>query len=498
MKIFKYIILGLTTTSLLSSCELNLYPPNAIETSQSFQSVNDAKNWSTRALVGIKSRVYGVYTFATDIQGDQLNAAADYGNTYGALQRWGDAFVSDNYEIRDVWRGYYNGILNSNTAIEGFKTINPKDDKEAKSLKEYTGIVHLARAYYYFKLNEVFAKAYNPNTANTDLSVPLVLVPDLNDKPARNTVQEVFNQILADLEIAKTNLVDVPGKANSSVFTIDVVTALEAKVKFAKQDWAGAKAAAESLITGGKYPLYNTAADVKAMWHNDKGGEVIFAPFASINELPSNVNDIYIGWDQGNKRYRPLYLPSKWVVDAFASNDFRKDAYFLNVETIYQNGKYYSGVLVNKYPGNPALRAETAATNYAQSQKLFRIAEMYLIAAESAFKSSPSNANSALTHLNTLRIARGLSALSGVSGNVLFEEIKAERFRELAFEGFRLNDLKRWNEPMVRKEPQDILMLQDGPDFVTKNVPANDNKFVWGIPSNDIIANPNLIQNSGW
>lgn len=494
MKLTKYLALGFIATSLFSSCDLDLYPSNVIETSQSFLSVSDAKNWTSRIHADLRSRSYGHYIMSTDVQADQLNATADYGNNYGDVHRWTN-LISSNYQVIDQWSGYYSALNNVNLAIEGFQGITPKNDAETKSLKEYTGAAHLARAYYYYQLNVRFGKAYNPTTAATDLSVPLVLKPDLNGLPARNTIKQVYDQILADLAIAKTNLAEKVGVANSSELNLDVALALEARTKLAMQDWAGAKAAAETLINGGKYKLYTTAEGVKSMWHDDKGNEVIFAPFVSLSELP-NTNTIYIGLNAGTKKYVPFFLPSQWVVDAYSTSDFRKAAYFLETDKIFQGGKDYVGTIVNKYPGNPALRNAGAATNYAHSPKIFRIAEMYLIASEASYRAN--NAPAALTHLNTLRTSRGLTSLSGLTGEPLFTEIKAERFRELAFEGFRLDDLKRWNEPVIRKSPQNVLMLQVGPEFTTLNIPANNDKITWGIPERDVIANPNIVQNPGW
>jgi hypothetical protein len=104
----------------------------------------------------------------------------------------------------------------------------------------------------------------------------------------------------------------------------------------------------------------------------------------------------------------------------------------------------------------------------------------------------------ALTALNTLRVARGLSALTGVSGATLTTEIRNERTRELAFEGFRLFDLKRWGLGFNRGTPQTLGAINVGSNYNTINIAANDPQFVWGIPTYDININANLVQNPGW
>ncbi len=490
MKKIKYIAAACMLSFAISSCEMERFPSNVIESSQSFQSVSDAKKWDNMFYTQMRNTASGIYTFTTDVQADQLNASKDYGNRNGGPHRWD--FLADDYSIRDVWQGYFSALNNINTAIEGFKTIEPKNDAEAAQLDQYVGDAHFARAYYFLNLVLHWSKAYDPATASSDLGIPLVLTPELNGMPDRASVQETYDQILSDLSIAKSKLAQLPGNAGASRFNADVVKAFEARVKLYMGNMEEAKAAAESLINGGNYPLYTTQEDLQKMWVNDADQEVIFAPFVTIStELPP-LNVIYIGYNSGEKNYRPDFLPSQWVIDMYSENDFRKSVYFKEVP-LYLQGTDYTGIIVNKYPGNPALYSGDVS-NYANSQKIFRIAEMYLIAAEASFNTDEVSARK---WLNELRIARGLNAVSS-SGSALLQDIKDERFRELAFEGYRLDDLKRWREGFTRRDPQDPKFVQNGENFDAKTVEANDPKFVWGIPSNDVTVNPNIVQNPGW
>jgi hypothetical protein len=179
--------------------------------------------------------------------------------------------------------------------------------------------------------------------------------------------------------------------------------------------------------------------------------------------------------------------------------DIRKSVYFEQKTTYFQGVDVPNIWLVNKYQGNPTLFT-AATTNYQHAPKIFRIAEMYLIAAEAAAKQGGANEVAALTHLNTLRVARGLTAIVGITGTSLMNEIKNERFRELAFEGFRLWDLKRWNEGFTRRAPQNTNILQTGASFISLSIAANDPKFTWAIPVRDITTNPSLEgqQNPGY
>ena len=491
LKIMSLAVVILTT---VSSCDLNKYPFDSIEQSQAFQTVKDATTFDNGLYNLFRGRQYGIFMFSTDVQADLLNATLDYGNRNGSPHRW-TSFLADDYTIRDTWSYYYSALTNVNNFLGNVDKIVPGPKEDATLLPKYKGEAYLMRAYYYHQLVLRFAKAYDPATAASDLGVPLVLTFDITLLPKRNTVAEVYTQILADITQAKTLLAAVPGAQSSIKLTKDCVTALEARVALSMQNWTLAATDANALITSGTYPLVTTAATLKAMWVNDVSTEVIFQPFAATTELP-NTNSIYLGYNPANTYYTPDFIPEQWVIDMYDNADLRK-AVYLEKKTVYIQGAPYQNVYcVNKYPGNPALFTG-ATTNYAQKPKVFRVAEMYLISAEASAQTAAGEA-AALATLNKLRGARGIPDLSGLSGTTLMNAIKDERGRELFCEGFRLDDLKRWKLGFSRKQAQNTNIINTGADFNLKTVLATDPKFVWGIPANDISTNPNLVQNTGW
>ncbi|NVK53294.1 MAG: RagB/SusD family nutrient uptake outer membrane protein [Flavobacteriaceae bacterium] len=479
---------------LVVSCDkLERFPTNQIERSQSFETLADAKSWNNGMYARLRGNLYGSRMFTLDIQADQLNATLTYGNRNGSPHRWTE-FLANTGILQTVWLGYYRGIADVNVAINGFKNIKPSDASETAELSRYEGEAHFVRALYYHNLVVRYGKMYNPSSAATDLGVPIYLDFDVTVFGERKSVKAVYDQVLSDISVAKSKLASVAGTAGATRLSIDAVKALEARVKFYMQDWKGAKTIADELIGSGKYPLIKTAAGLKAMWHTDSHQEVITAlKVSNPNELP-NVNIIYLGFISATKNFAPDFLPSQWVVDKYDANDFRKNVYF-EQKVVEQNAVTYPGVwAVNKYPGNPALYSGN--TNYAHSPILFRIAEMYLISAESALNIPGADA---LTPLNALRTARNLTALAGITGPVLTDAVRDERFRELAFEGFRLDDLRRWNLGFTRRLPQNTTLINTGSDFDAMVRTASDPKFTWGIPTLEITANPNIgQQNAGW
>src|SRR5690606_24652828 len=86
--IFKILMVGGVSLLAMTSCEkkLDLYPYDSIELSQSFKTIQDARAWNNSIFQHLRGRVYGLYMYSQDVQGDQLNATLDYGNRNGNPQ----------------------------------------------------------------------------------------------------------------------------------------------------------------------------------------------------------------------------------------------------------------------------------------------------------------------------------------------------------------------------------------------------------------------------
>ena len=102
-----------------------------------------------------------------------------------------------------------------------------------------------------------------------------------------------------------------------------------------------------------------------------------------------------------------------------------------------------------------------------------RIAEVYLIRAESAFRTGKTDI--ALADVNKIRVRAGLDALT----NVTIDDILLERRLELAYEGLRVHDIKRLKG-------------------TTGTFAWNDTKLVYPIPQREMDTNKSLVQNDGY
>lgn len=475
----------------VSSCDVERFPYDQIEQREAFRTMSDANNISGGLYMQFRNRVYGQFMFITDVQSDLFNASLDYGNVFGFPHTW-EGFLASDYSLEDIWQGYYSAMVNINNLIENIERIETSTDEEKAIIQKYLGEAHLMRAFYYHQLVIRWGRPYDAATASTDLGVPLVLNYDPAGKPARATVQKVYDQILADIEEALLRL--EPGQPNATRITRDAALALKARVHLHMENWTASEAAALELIQSQRYPLISNPQDLMTMWYHDSGSEIIFhLDAAQPTELPASRNQIYLMESPSTGKFTPYYIPQQWVVDLFADEDIRKNVYIESKELRIQGGDYEGIYLINKYPGNPALYSGN--TNYQHKPIVFRIAETWLNLIEARYHIDQ---GSALESLNTLRQARGLELLAGLSGEELMNAIREERTRELLAEGFRLNDLMRWNKGFQRSAPQNENIIVKGPGFDQLSVNPDNPRFVWGIPSNDITTNENMVQNPGW
>ena len=126
-----------------------------------------------------------------------------------------------------------------------------------------------------------------------------------------------------------------------------------------------------------------------------------------------------------------------------------------------------TGYLVRKHT-NPARNLSNNAGNVVRPAMYIRLAELYLNYAEALNEADPGNAD-ILVYLNAIRTRGGIPALSGsISQAEMRKQIQMERCIEMAYEGCRFFDLRRWKIANTAEGRQ-------GGDFFGMNVFAGDN-----------------------
>ena len=165
-----------------------------------------------------------------------------------------------------LWASAYNAILGCNkvlTAInEGNFNRDGVTDEQINNIKAENLFL---RALAYFDLVRVYAQPYGyikekGITGTEALGVPIVLEDDLSARPVRNTVAEVYeNLIIPDLQEAErlmsTSYVRAGVKDMVATVTTPVIQALMARVYLTHEDWQLAADYANKVIRNGRFRL---------------------------------------------------------------------------------------------------------------------------------------------------------------------------------------------------------------------------------------------------
>jgi hypothetical protein len=179
---------------------------------------------------------------------------------------------------------------------------------------------------------------------------------------------------------------------------------------------------------------------------------------------------------------------------------------------LYSITGYYTKKIVNWN----LVFTTTTTTVESYPWPVMRLADLYLLYAEALNESG--NSAAALPYLNQIRARAGLQSVESSWGTFsnkptkyttvegLRDIIRQERGIEMAFEGSRFWDVRRWKTaPQILSAPVygwDI--LQSTYEDYNRRVLLYSPRFVaprdyfWPVKEYNIQINPNLVQNSGW
>ena len=246
MKNLKYLILTISSFLLFTSCdrELDIDSEQGISTETAISTPE-----------GIQQILIGAYknTGDGDLFGGDVQIYGDLLADDGYLYWWGTyaelghiyekSIISDNVYVRDTWARAYKVINATNVVLENLSVVKDEDDK-----KRIEGEAKFLRALNYFELVRFFGKQYEAGKNNTQLGVPIVLktTTDFNGdlSVARNSVEEVYTQVVKDLKEAITNL---PSE-NSYYADTYSAQALLSRVYLQKGDYTNARDLANDVI----------------------------------------------------------------------------------------------------------------------------------------------------------------------------------------------------------------------------------------------------------
>lgn len=389
------------------------------------------------------------------------------------------------------WRGSYQLIIGINIALEGieafkkdqFASLSPGDKNK---LLHAEGENYFLRALAYFNLVRVYGMPYYQN-AQTNLGVMLKTTGDPKDIPGRSTVKQTYDLIVQDLQQAAL-LMNGTGNLPNTFANVGAAWALLSRAylymggTFTSPDNTYNKLCisyADSAINSGLYQLLQGqdyinlfAPDLNGTIRKNINGnsEVIFA-YDHSNRIGYADWFYHYDGDYFGTIFTGGFYPSKSFLDLIAPGDLRNNFLLKNATTGQIEATKYL-VLPNAWQCN-------APYIY------LRLAEVYLNRAEAEVKAGDNTA--ALNDLNVIHTRAGLTPLTGLTGQGLFNAILMERRMELAFEGHNSFDDFRNGLPMVRPSED-----TGGQPFI---IQPTDPKVVMRIPQDDINTNPKLKQN---
>lgn len=362
-----------------------------------------------------------------------------------------DVFVYNDQNPSDGTREYgyadlYKVIFYTNQTInDGTGTMQAGDVKE-----QLLGEAHALRALAYFDLVNFFAKPYDPATAATEPGIVIQNELDLENKRPKSTIAQVYAQIHADIDAAKSKLKVTTYDAGMNYrFSQLAIYALEARVNLYQKEYQAALESAEQALKI-KNTLQNLNENTDLAVTNFKSSESIM-----------NLEDVF------KSGYLSFIFASEELKANFdKENDLRYNASFDEVG---------GNTIVTKV-GNGDTKIS------------FRTAELYFIKAEAhLFLNQLEQATATLQPVIENRYkAEAATAvieqLKSLDATAYKTYLVEERFREFAFEGQRWFDLRRLNQKkIIHKLGNEEFTLQQ-----------NDPRYTLPFPRKARENNPNL------
>ncbi|MDX1938996.1 MAG: RagB/SusD family nutrient uptake outer membrane protein [Saprospiraceae bacterium] len=360
----------------------------------------------------------------------------------------------DNNENRDLFTAIYQVVNQANNIIAAAPGVaDATDAVKNQSLGEAyfaRGISFFDAAMYWGGIPGVYG--------TLGISLPLEPSREAVTLP-RASIQETWDQIEADLQQAVSLLPETGAPAR---ITKAAARGMLARMYLYLKEYGQASDFATQVINDTKFKLPD---DYTTVFTGKLSSESIFE-MQFDNADQSAIRTWYIPTSAGG---RGDLAAHDEFYNAIPAEDERKKLYAYDA-----NAKFY-------YP-----------TKYSKAGNIdnihvLRLAEMYLIRAEADFLAGKGNP---LADVNTIRVRANLAPLVAINS---VDDILNERKVEFAFEGQRWYDLVRTGKALT--------VLASVPRNNSPGAPAtltDAKRQVFPIPSVELNANPNSVQNDAY
>ena len=481
---------------LLCGCDfLNRSPYDSVDTSQGFQTMEDAEAAVNAAYQPLQwAKLYNMRIWTLDIIAGNSEVGAG-GGTDGEETVDLANFIADadNFAALDLWRGPSPGILRCNFVLQKV----PAMDIDEAVKNRILGEAYFLRAHYYFILVRLFGGVplqTEPADSDSDLLLP------------RASADDIYELIMDDLDQAIRLL---PKRSEYTQANMGRATKEAAMAELARvyltyyQDYEHYQLVVD-LCEEIRKMGYQLEADYADLWNPAKqnGVESIFEVqyYGKTNyDFWSNENQSSwlstftgprnsgmaagcYGWNQ----------PTAEFVSQYEVGDLRKE------KTVFYTGcptfdgmTYSSAYSTTGYNVRKFLLTKTQSPDYNTSNQnwvVTRYADVLLMKAEALNEMGQTTLAEA--PLYEVRCRAGLtkrSDIEGLSQMQMREKIIHERRMELAFEGHRWFDMIRYKDNYALNFLHSI-----------GKTAASSKHLLLPIPTQEREANPKLTQNPGW
>lgn len=437
--------------AMLSACEdfLDRQPLGQLSSANFWNNDKDVQAALTATYTQYRSNIAGSVpgsngvSFAIEALSDNAISSSGFFNIQGIMH--GGINPQTGGAVQDFWRICYEGIATCNYFLYNLESAQTFLTEE--NYNKYKGEALFNRCYFYNELIQLYG------------DVPLILEPQSLDSDFKSTPRtpkaDVVIQLLNDLETAIAGLPNIGYKDGHAVRGSAVL--LKVRILMNNLQFQQAADAAWSMISDPENPFQLHPNYAGIFFGEQKGNKEIM--FSVQYQAPSDAHqlDQYVG-------SRMSFFPTTQLRDAYEVKDAvtgEKDPRLKM--TIFQVGdpwiNHTSGIFTSTSSGrlsegavpftklafkkwiNPSLIQARGNISDQHIVKM-RYAELLLSYAEAMFESGQGSDPRALDALNAVRARPGVE-MPPVS--VLTQDnIRNERRVELAFEGLRFNDLKRW------------------------------------------------------
>jgi hypothetical protein len=503
---------------------------------QSEDKVNSVLNMAYRQMYSSD------YIFGNEILSD--NVYNGYGTTNEKVISNGLADAS-NARFESEWGNAYGGIKTCHTFLANVERVTAMD---AGLREKRKAEIRFIRASLYLELTTWYG-----DIPHFTQDISLEESKTLTRKPQAEVMAWIHQELDAVAAILPSKE-QYPAADNGRI-TSGAAVALNARAYLYENNWAKVAEQCEKLINGSSFGAYSLFANYEQLfWAANEYNPEIILSLQYVPDLRTWGNLVDYAPLSANSRLC-LAGPTQGLVDSYLMRNGRRwtsaDPDYANRDprmgaTIFYDGSRYTDRSGNAYtivihpdgtppagkPSDKYTGAGTAQTptgyyyrKYCDPSPgtytggswdsnlnlpLIRFADVLLMYAEAKNELNQMNSTVWDQTIRKLRERAGFDNTAEAVGFpaadqvALREIIRNERRVELALEGLRIFDIRRWRtaETVLTQAPRGARFDKSSGSYDYIRLPAGnfsrDRDYLWAIPRKERLLNPGLTQNPGY